>query len=114
MAIVPRKKLIYTDEYPYHVMARSNNREWFYVSKEDAWNIFVSEVNRTISRQGTLIHSFVLMDNHYHMLISATEENDLGTVMRELQGRVSRRINRTSKRINSSPNGKVPSSSTKS
>jgi putative transposase len=41
---MPRKKLIYTDQFPYHVTARSNNKEWFYLPISEVWNIFTSKL----------------------------------------------------------------------
>lgn len=46
------------------------------------------------------LHAFVLMSNHYHMMVTANENHPLGEVMCELQKSVSRRINKKSERIN--------------
>ena len=97
---MPRKKLIYTHEYPYHVTARSNNREWFYLSKPKVWKIFVNQLNLSIKKHSIIIHAFVLMDNHYHLILSTDSKFDLGVVMRDFQRSVSRRINSESNRIN--------------
>ncbi len=97
---MPRKKIIYTHEFPYHVYARSNNREWFYIPLEDTWNIFVSEINRIFAIYKVSLHAFVLMSNHYHMLVTGSPEYQLGEVMRELQKSVSRRINKRAERSN--------------
>lgn len=95
-----RKKLIYTDQFPYHIYARSNNREWFYLPQERVWEIYISEINHIVTKFKVLIHAFVLMNNHYHMLITTHEESDLGKVMCELQKSVSRTINSESGRVN--------------
>lgn len=97
---MPRKKIIYTHEFPYHVYARSNNREWFYLPLADTWDIFVFEINRIFAIYKVSLHAFVLMSNHYHMLLSASPEYQLGEVMRELQKSVSRRINKQAGRSN--------------
>ena len=97
---MPRKRIAFTDQFPYHVMARSNNREWFYISKENLWEIFKTELNRLTTHFEARIHAFVLMDNHYHLLISASANFDLGKIMCILQTSVSRTVNRTTGRIN--------------
>lgn len=97
---MPRKKLIYTPDYPYHVIARSNNKDNFYLPKEIMWSIFIQQLNHVVKKYRCMIHAFVLMDNHYHMLISTHEKYDLGVVMQALQRSVSRIVNSKSKRIN--------------
>ena len=97
---MPRRKLIYTDYYPYHVTARANNKEWFYIPKEQVWKIFVKELNLIVLEEKFKIHAFVLMDNHYHMLCSTDDSKDLGVVMQRLQKNVSRKINKKADRIN--------------
>lgn len=97
---MPRKKLIYTHEFPYHVYARSNNREWFYLPINETWDIFVSELNRTFTEYKMSLHAFVLMSNHYHMLVTADPSYSLGEAMCELQKSVSRRINKVAERSN--------------
>ncbi len=95
-----RKKRVFTDQFPYHVFARSNNKEWFYLSKKEVWNIFISEANQIFNAYGVLVHAFVLMDNHYHLLLTTHQDFNLGVVMCEFQKAVSRKINTKSERIN--------------
>lgn len=97
---MPRKKLIYTHETPYHIWARSNNREWFYVDKKILWKIFVKELNELTLEFDFAIHAFVLMDNHYHLIATTSENHDLGLIMQRLQRRVASEVNRISGRIN--------------
>jgi len=68
---MPRKKLTYTDAYPYHIVARCNNKEWFHLNLKSVWEIFISVLNQTYTRFNFQVHSFVLMNNHYHMIASA-------------------------------------------
>lgn len=97
---MPRKKLIYTDQYPYHIRARSNNREWFYIPKEELWEIFILELNQVVKKYELKVHAFVLMDNHYHLLATTSKKFPLGQVMCELQKSVSRKVNERSGRTN--------------
>ena len=97
---MPRKPLIYTHLFPYHVMARSNNQEWFYLPTPDVWNIFVFRINEAIEKYKISVHLFVLMSNHYHMLVTCHEDHSLGEAMAYIQKSVSRDINKKSGRIN--------------
>ena len=97
---MPRKRLIYTNEFPYHVWARSNNRDWFYAPQDAMWEIFKDQLNQRIRTHKFQVHAFVLMNNHYHMICSTDQEFDLGVVMQALQKSVSRSVNALTGRIN--------------
>ena len=97
---MPRKKLIYTHLYPYHIVGRSNNRENFYVDKDICWGIFLSKLMHLSKEFGFKTHAFLLMDNHYHLLGSASSRHELGEVMCWFHTSVSRTINSKAGRIN--------------
>lgn len=97
---MPRKKLIYTDIFPYHITARSNNKEWFYLPKSVVWKLFAKELNSLTVDMGFKTHAFVLMDNHYHLLATTSYRYNLGHVMQRLQKNISLKINKKAKRIN--------------
>lgn len=97
---MPRKKLIYTSEFPYHIVARSNNREWFKGQLREVWEIFKDELLQLNQAYSFNVHAFVLMSNHYHLVASCSPDFDLGYIMRVLQTRTSNRINGLSGRIN--------------
>jgi REP element-mobilizing transposase RayT len=77
---MPRKPLFRTNTLPYHITARTNNREDFHVDLGTMWNIVESECRSISFKFGTEIHGLVLMPNHIHMLLTAPNE-DLGVVM---------------------------------
>lgn len=58
------------------------------------------ELDRLTRSHHILIHAFVLMSNHYHLLVSTHEDYPLSCVMQVLQKSISRKINREAKRIN--------------
>lgn len=97
---MPRKKLIYTHLFPYHVCARSNNKDWFYLSKSQIWDIFKSKINQVIEDYKLTVHAFVLMDNHYHMIVTTNEDHTLDKVMCVFQTSISRTVNHISGRTN--------------
>lgn len=97
---MPRKKLIYTHLFPYHVVARSNNKDWFYLNKSETWRIMVQAAISVTKKYQLLIHAFVLMDNHYHMVVTTHPDHPLGEVMCKFQKTISRKINKKTNRIN--------------
>ena len=89
---MPRASLIKTAEFPYHVYSRSNNREWFQLPMEEVWNIFHYYLGIVVKEFGLKIGSFVLMSNHFHMILWTPNEN-LDQAMHYLLREVSKKIN---------------------
>lgn len=82
-------------EYPgavYHVISRGDRREAIYLSDRDR-GLFLDTLAETCARTGFRVHSFVLMNNHYHMLLE-TPEGNLVVGMKWLQGTYTIRFNR--------------------
>src|SRR5262245_49031235 len=94
-----RKLLFRSKDLPYHVTARSNNREWFTLPLRKVWRIFGDVTQIVSDRYGLLVHAFVLMSNHFHLLC-ATPEADLGQAMNYLMRQVSKAIGSETGRIN--------------
>lgn len=95
MSHIPRKL---HPEFPIHVTARCNNRERFPVALPEAWDIF-SDYLHLLHQYQILIHSFTLMQNHFHLICLDPETNlskGMNTFMRE----TSKEMNRLSGRIN--------------
>lgn len=97
---MPKKKIIYTHEHPYHVVARSNNKDWFYLPTEICWRVFAEALQETQNKYDLGIYEFVLMNNHYHMICLCSEKHPLGEAMNHLQKTVSKTINKKAGRIN--------------
>lgn len=72
---MPRKNLIRTNESPYHITARCNNKDNFYLPKQEVWKIFAKYLRYVTVRYQVKVHSFVLMSNHFHLLITTPESN---------------------------------------
>ena len=89
---MPRQNLIRSQQFPYHVVNRVNNREWFPLGLDRVWESFLEESYAITIGHGALIHSLVLMSNHFHLKIS-TPESDLGIVMRDFSRSITRTLN---------------------
>ena len=81
-------------EYPgafYHVMARGNRREPIYGDDDDR-RFFLKTMGEACERTGWKVHAWVLMGNHYHLLLETPEPN-LVAGMQWLQNTYTRRFN---------------------
>lgn len=70
------------------------------MEKDKLWTVFSNQLNEITSKYKAAIHAFVLMDNHYHLILSTNEKFDLGKVMCEMQKNVSRIVNSKTLRTN--------------
>ena len=64
-------------QYPsaiYHVMSRGNGGQSIFVSDQDRFT-FLSLLELLTERFNIEIHAFVLMSNHYHLLVKTIEAN---------------------------------------
>ena len=82
-------------EYPgalYHITSRGNERKNIFVDDADGFRFF--EILKDYhDRYSILIHSFVLMDNHYHLILE-TPEGNLLKVMHGINGSYTGYFNR--------------------
>ena len=58
----------------YHVMCRGDRREAIFRGEEDC-ELFLETLGELCERTGFRIHSYVLMGNHYHLLLETPEPN---------------------------------------
>jgi putative transposase len=77
---MPRKNLIRTSEYFYHITTRSNHKEWFDIPLDYVWIIAIKSFKKAQKNNPAKISQFVLMANHYHLLIR-TPNNDIDQFM---------------------------------
>lgn len=96
---MPRAKVPLQSEFPYHVSSRCINREWFALPLDEVWDIYSRQLQFVSWAFEAEILAFVLMDNHFHMLIRTPDAN-LPKVMANLMKETSRYINQAAGRIN--------------
>ncbi len=75
----------------YHVMARGNRRERIFRDEADRL-LFYQTLREACERTGWGVHAWVLMSNHYHLMVE-TPEGNLVAGMRWLQNTYNRRHN---------------------
>ena len=88
---MPRQVRIEFAGAMYHVMARGDRREPIVQDDEDR-STFVRTLGEASERAGFRVHAYVLMSNHYHVLLE-TKEPNLSQGMGWLQNAFTRRIN---------------------
>lgn len=66
---MPRKKFIKSTLFYYHVYNRSNHGFWYSCPLDKVWDISLSSIELANQKHPVIISQFVLMNNHYHMLI---------------------------------------------
>lgn len=96
---MPKKPLIRSSIYPYHIFGRVNNKEQFHIPLDIVWDISTYLFGKVYQEYSSKLHAFVLMPNHYHMLMSTPLEN-IDQIMNYWIRELSKKINYRSGRIN--------------
>jgi REP element-mobilizing transposase RayT len=81
-------------EFPdaiYHVTTRGNGGDDIFIDDQDRQQ-FLTVLGEVVFRAGWIVHGYVLMDNHYHLLIE-TPNGNLSRGMRQLNGVYTQRFN---------------------
>jgi putative transposase len=72
---MPRKIFECDPLTPYHLVARTNNKDWFEIPKDYLWDLMSDYLHFLHYAFNVQIHHFVLMANHYHMVASFPDAN---------------------------------------
>jgi REP element-mobilizing transposase RayT len=76
-------RIIYSGAF-YHVTSRGNERKNIFKSKKDRER-FLEYLASATFRYDAVIHTYCLMDNHYHLLLETPSAN-LSQIMRHING----------------------------
>jgi len=76
----------------YHVTSRGNERRRIFLAKSD-YNQFKRYLKGAQEKYGYHLHSYVLMSNHYHLIIETPERN-LSKLMQYINGSYTNFFNR--------------------
>jgi len=82
---------------PQHVIQRGNNREPCFYAEEDYWR-YKDELTQAAKKNHAIIHAYVLMTNHVHLLVTPQHEYSITHMMQDLGRKYVRYINTTYKR----------------
>ncbi len=67
----------------YHITARGNERKRVFLSKAD-YEKFLADLRSSAERFSVVIHCYVLMGNHYHLIVETPKAN-LSSFMHAIQ-----------------------------
>ncbi len=88
---MPRKVRVEYEGALYHLMSRGDRREPIFKGDKDR-ELFLETLGEACARTGWVVYSYVLMRNHYHLLVFTPEAN-LVRGMKWLQGAYTQRFN---------------------
>jgi len=92
-----RPKRILFEGAVYHVTTRGNARQPIYFSDNDR-RIFLRILRETLAEEKVVCHAWVLMDNHYHLLLETPLAN-LSRALKRLNGLYTHKVNFEHKRV---------------
>lgn len=81
-------------EFPgaiYYVTTHGNGGSNIFIDDQDRL-LFLTALAEVVTRAGWIVHAYVLMDNHYHLMIETPKDN-LSRGMRQLNGVYTQRFN---------------------
>jgi putative transposase len=81
-----------------HVIQRGNNRIPIFHHDVD-YEIFLAILRKRAAYYGVAIHGYVLMTNHYHLIVTPADESALAVTMQSVGGRYVRYFNRKYERV---------------
>ena len=77
-----------------HVIQRGNNREPFFYAEEDFYR-YKNDLFDAAKKNQAVVHAYVLMTNHVHLLVTPQHEHSISHMMQDLGRIYVRYINRT-------------------
>jgi putative transposase len=80
--------------YPHHIIQRGNNRTATFFADDD-YRFFLECLGRAKVKCRCRIYAYVLMTNHFHLLVEPAEIGDLGRLMQSVGRSYVRYINET-------------------
>ena len=81
----------------YHITSRGNAKQAIFLDEKDFAD-FLRVLCSVVKRYHFILHTFCLMNNHYHLLIE-TPEGNLSRGMRQLNGLYTQRFNQRHQRV---------------
>ncbi|GHU05544.1 transposase [Betaproteobacteria bacterium] len=97
---MPRRPRLALANVPLHLIQRGNNRQACFFADED-YRAYLDWLADSAHKAGCLIHAYVLMTNHVHLLVSAARSESPGEMMKLLGQRYVQYVNRNYRRSGS-------------
>jgi putative transposase len=68
---------------PQHVIQRGNNREACFFKEQD-YTVYLSKLEEYAKKFSVVVHSYVLMTNHVHLLLTPETEDGVSRLQQSL------------------------------
>jgi len=94
MARLPR---LVVPHQPLHIMHRGNNRQDIFNSEDDMLRI-KDDIKEALKKSGCALHTYVIMTNHLHLLVTPESKEKLAIFMQTMANRYVRYYNALHKR----------------
>jgi len=94
---MPRRARLSLQNVPLHIIQRGNNRQACFYADED-YRKYLDWLQEYAAKTGCLIHAYVLMTNHVHLLVSVAGGGSAGSLMKALGQRYVQYVNRSYRR----------------
>lgn len=89
MARLPR---IIVPGLPHHIVLRGNNRQVVFFEEEN-YAAFLEWLGEAAGNEGCQVHSYVLMTNHFHLLMTPDSPEGISRMLQSVGRRYVRYIN---------------------
>jgi putative transposase len=106
---MPRPTRLNLAGIPQHVTQRGNNRQACFFVNAD-YELYLSLLTKACRKHGCVVHAYVLMTNHVHLLITPETPTGVSLVFRDLGRDYVRQINQAYRRSGTMWEGRFKSS----
>lgn len=104
-----RRHRVIIPDIPHHIIQRGNNRQACFFCDED-YLFYLDWLGEYCRKARCLLHAYVLMTNHVHLLVTPQKSQSAGKLMKLLGQRYVQYVNRTYKRSGTLWEGRFRSS----
>ena len=94
---MPRRSRLVVSKIPLHIIQRGNNRQACFYSDDD-YLFYLECLLEYSQKTNCMIHGYVLMTNHVHLLLTPRDKESVGQLMKRLGQRYVQYVNRTYQR----------------
>lgn len=95
--MMPRRPRVVLPGVPLHLIQRGNNRQACFYADDD-YRFYLEWLETYAQDGGCAVHSYVLMTNHVHLLLTSSAAGGVGELMKRLGQRYVQYVNRTYRR----------------
>jgi putative transposase len=94
---MPRRPRYQLTDFPLHVVQRGNDRRACFFDERD-FRFYLQLLGESAVRHRVLVHAYVLMTNHVHLLLTPLVPGGISKVMQSVGSRYVKAINKASKK----------------